>query len=121
MDLLAELATKEDLWVALARTIDEELVEQSVEIKWASDEVASIAQDLYLPPYGLLVEAGTCAAFHALTWAGMTYQNPVLFTLTSLDGQPLDKSLRVRVFHGFGDAQLTWRDRMAQVRREAIL
>jgi hypothetical protein len=74
-----------------------------------------------LPPYGFLVQAEPFVAFHALSWGDLTYDMPVLFTLTSLDGQPLAKSDRVRVFHGFGDAALAWRGRIVEVRREWVV
>jgi hypothetical protein len=58
-----------------------------------------------LPPYGFLVEAETFVALHARSWGGITYDAPVLFTLTSLDHRPLAEAVQVRVFHGFGDAR----------------
>jgi len=74
-----------------------------------------------LPPYGFLVEAETFVAFHALSWNGQTYTQPVLFTLTSLDGKPLDQSEQMQVYHGFGASELNWRNRTVNVQREAIL
>ena len=74
-----------------------------------------------LPPYGFLVEAGTFVAFYARSWNGHTYHAPALFTLTSLDGQPVDRSAQVRVFHGLGESELAWRGRTVDVRREAVL
>jgi hypothetical protein len=55
---------------------------------------------------GLIVKEPTFAAAHAQTWNGLRYDAPVMFTLRSLDGQPLNRSRRVRVFHAFGDARL---------------
>ena len=78
-------------------------------------------QDAVLPAFGFVVEADTFAALHARSWNGLTYDAPVLFTLTSLDDQPLATSGRVRVFHGFGEAALRWRDRVAEVVREAVV
>jgi hypothetical protein len=76
---------------------------------------------IVLPPYGFLVEAGTFVAFHTLSWNGRTYDAPVLFTLTSLDAKPVDRSGRVRVYHGFGESTLAWRDRVVDVKRDAVL
>jgi hypothetical protein len=73
-----------------------------------------------LPPYGFLIEAGSFAAFHATSWGGLTYTSPTLFTLTSQDGQPLDVSASVRVFHAFGDPHLTWRGQTIEVERDAL-
>jgi hypothetical protein len=72
-----------------------------------------------LPPYGLLVETGSFLAFVALSWNGHEYDSPVLFTLTSLENQPLACSNRLRVFHGFGGAELSWCGKIYHIQREA--
>ncbi len=74
-----------------------------------------------LPPYSLLVEAATFPAFVACSWGGHAYEAPVLFTLTSLDDQALPVSSRVRVFHGFGEGDIAWGDRILRVDREEII
>ena len=61
---------------------------------------------IVLPPGGLLIEAPTFVAFHALNWNGLAYKDAPLFTLRSADGQPLARSRKIRVFHGFGDARM---------------
>jgi len=80
-----------------------------------------LGHQVCLPPYGFLLEADTFVAFHALSWGGRAYDDPVLFTLTSADGKTLSSSERVRVFHGFGDSRLAWRGGTVDVRREEIL
>lgn len=77
--------------------------------------------EVILPPYGLLIEAGDFIAFLARSWNGYYYQNPGLFTLTSLDNKPLLDSNHVRVFHGFGDASLMWNGKVHEVRREEVI
>lgn len=77
--------------------------------------------EVLLPPYGFWAEAPDFIAFHAKSFQGHTYDKAVLFTLTSQDGRPLASSAQVRVFHGFGDATLTWRGRPVSVRREAVI
>jgi hypothetical protein len=62
--------------------------------------------EVVLPPYGFLIASPTFVAFHALSWNGLTYKAPVLFTLRSLDGQAITRSARVRIYHGFGDNRL---------------
>ena len=62
--------------------------------------------DVVLPPFGFLIEGPTFVAFHATAWNGQHFRGPVLFTLRSLDGRPIDRSRRVRVFHGFGEGTL---------------
>jgi hypothetical protein len=89
--------------------------EQDVEI------ISQSGSMVHLPPYGFLIEAGTFAAFHARSWGGHSYDAPVLFTLTSLDGKPLEDSNQIRIYHGFGESELTWQGRSIDVRREAVL
>jgi len=67
---------------------------------------SKLGGEVVLPPNGFIVEAPAFAAFHARSWNGLLYDAPVMFTLRSLDGQPLNRSRRVRVFHAFGDARL---------------
>jgi hypothetical protein len=74
-----------------------------------------------LPPYGFLVDAGDFAAFHAAIWQGKTYRTPPLFTMESLDGQPVAQSHRLSVYHGFCDAILSLWGRLFEVPRQAIL
>ena len=53
--------------------------------------------------------------------AAWDYAAPALFTLTSLDGAPLDQAPAVRVFHAFGDPRLSWGGQTIEVIREAIV
>jgi hypothetical protein len=82
---------------------------------------SSLGGRVALPPYGFLIDAGSFVAFHALSWGGRDYEQPVLFTMRSLDGRPVADSESVRVFHGLGDARLSWRGRDVQVEREIVL
>ena len=74
-----------------------------------------------LPPGGFLVEAPTFAAFHALDWSGVKYDSAPLVTLRSLDGLPLRRSAKVRVFHAFGDPRIKLGRSVHEVQKEAIL
>jgi hypothetical protein len=74
--------------------------------------------DVQLPPFGLLIEGPSFAAFHAKSWAGHHYDAPVLFTLRSLDGRPLESSATIRVYHGFGDARILVGGKLRTVTRE---
>ena len=82
---------------------------------------SALGGTVLLPPYGFLVESKTFAAFHTLSWGDVVYDEPVLFTLSSRDGRPLVESEQVRVFHGFGDARLSWRGEVIEVVREQIV
>lgn len=77
--------------------------------------------DVLLPPYGFVVESPMFVAFCALTWNGLSYSDPSLFALRSLDGRPLEKSEQIRVFHGFGDTRVKLGNRVCTVVREEIV
>ncbi|MDF1512754.1 MAG: DUF5696 domain-containing protein [Anaerolineae bacterium] len=77
--------------------------------------------EIILPPFGFLVDAGDFVAFYAAEWWENTYENPPLFTLESMDGQSVNHSKKLRVYHGFGATELTIGGRLFEVGREAIL
>jgi hypothetical protein len=60
-------------------------------------------------------------AFLAQSWAGREYPNSALFTVQPLDDQPLDKSRRCRIFHGFGQPGISWGGTVYEVERERIV
>lgn len=74
-----------------------------------------------VPAHGFVVESPTYLAFCATRYAGLEYDTPTLFTARSLDGQPLDDSSRVRLYHGFGDKRVRVGGRQFTVEREAIV
>lgn len=74
-----------------------------------------------LPPGGFMVESDRFVAFHALSWNGLKYASAPFFTMQSLDGRPLARSRRVRIFHGFGDPQIRLGRQTRTVLRETIL
>ncbi len=74
-----------------------------------------------LPPWGVVVESPRFAAFYARRWGGQDYPEGALFTLQPLDGKPLSRSSKVRVFHGFGSPTLAWQGRVWNVAREQII
>jgi hypothetical protein len=82
---------------------------------------ARLGGTVRLPPQGFVVEAPTFVAFHALNWNGVKYASAPLFTLRSLDGLPLRRSVKVRVFHAFGDSRIKLGRRVQEVQKEAIL
>ena len=90
-----------------------------------SEEVVTYALplwgDVVLPPFGLVILAGDFSAIVANSWEGHSGSEPALFTFSSLDGLPLEDSHFVRVFHGFGAADLTWRGKTLRIQKEAIL
>ena len=74
-----------------------------------------------LPRYGFLVESRTFAAFNALSFGGLRYDAPTMFTLRSLDNRPLSRSRQVRVFHAFGDDHLRLGKTSLAVHEESII
>ncbi|MEM3647465.1 MAG: hypothetical protein QW334_04900, partial [Thermofilum sp.] len=83
--------------------------------------VSKMGGEVVLPPFGFLIESPTFIAFHALSWGGVKYEKPVLFTIRSLDGKPISESGKIRVFHGFGEQELRIRGRTCRVAKEEIL
>ena len=77
--------------------------------------------EVQLPRFGFIVESPTFVAFHASSWNGLKYEAPVLFTLRTPNGEDLDRAEQVRVFHGFGDVRLKWRDSIERVEKEAVV
>jgi len=77
--------------------------------------------DVLLPPYGFLIDSPTFIAFRALSWNKLTYASAPLFTMRSMDGLPLERSAKIRVYHGFGDARLRWGGTTRTVEKEATL
>ena len=77
--------------------------------------------NVVLPPYGFLVESPKFVAFHLRSWNGLKYEAAPLFTLRSMDGQPLKVSNRVRVYHGFGDLRLKLGRRGHTVEKESVV
>jgi len=77
--------------------------------------------EVELPQYGFVVESPTFVAFHASSWNGLHYDAPVLFTLRSVTAEALDRSSRVRIFHGFGDTRVKWRDSIERVEKETVV
>ncbi|MHB9034214.1 MAG: hypothetical protein ACYC6L_14340, partial [Anaerolineae bacterium] len=121
-ETLAERFEILDAGRTLQRTTFGNGVQVTANLGKSNAEVASpVGGQVLLPPLGLLVEGPTFAAFRALSWAGRRYDEAVLFTLTSLDGRPLEQSGVVRVFHGFGDAHIMVRGQEYKVRREAVV
>lgn len=85
-----------------------------------SGDVVTVG-DVRLPQFGVWIDSPTFVGFYALAYRGVEYPTGALFTLTSLDGEPLDRSRRVRVYHGFGGATVRIGDRVVEVEREALV
>ena len=79
---------------------------------------SKLGGEVVLPAYGFLVEGPTFVAFCATKWGGMAYAGPTLFTLRSLDGEPLTQSGKVRIYHGFGDSKVKFTGAVRTVTKE---
>jgi hypothetical protein len=82
---------------------------------------SKIAGEVILPPYGFVIESPIFIAFHALSWNGIKYEKPVLFTIRSLDGKPISESGRIRVFHGFGESKIKIKGQIYNVPKEEVI
>jgi hypothetical protein len=82
--------------------------------------ISTTGPTVVLPPYGFLVESPTFVAFVASSWGGLSYDAPPLFTLESLDHQPISTSKKVRAYHGFGSDQIRIGTITRTVRTESI-
>jgi len=76
--------------------------------------------EVILPQYGFMVESPTFIAFHASSWGGLRYSPSALFTVKSLDDQPLSRSGKIRVYHGFGSDQVHLGNTNRTVSRESV-
>jgi hypothetical protein len=74
-----------------------------------------------LPPYGFIAESRAFVAFHALSYGGLRYTAPAMFTLRSLDNKPLSRSRQVRVYHAFGSDQIRLGKATLAVPRETVI
>jgi predicted dehydrogenase len=74
--------------------------------------------DVVLPSKGFFVESPQFVALLATTFGGVTYSEPTLFTVRSLEPKPIASSTRVRVYHGFGDVELAFGGTRVRVERE---
>lgn len=74
-----------------------------------------------LPPFGFTVDSATFAAFHASSWNDVDYASPVLFSIRSADGKPLESSRKIRVYHGFGDPRIKLGGTVQTVEREQFV
>lgn len=77
--------------------------------------------DTVLPQFGFLVESDTFLAFHAARFAGRSYDPPALFAIRSLDGRPIARSGRLRIYHGFGDPRIVLNGMEHLVEQETII
>ncbi len=82
---------------------------------------SAVGGEVVLPPFGFVVESPAFVAFHALSWGGLRYDAPVLFTIASLSGQPVQESRSLRIYHGFGDSRVNIAGRQHTVSGESIL
>lgn len=77
--------------------------------------------DVVLPTWGVLVEAPRFTGFYASRWGGRDYPDQALFCIHAADGQTLTKARKLRIFHGFGAPDISWRGQALNVPREAVV
>jgi hypothetical protein len=74
------------------------------------------AGDAVLPQFRFLVNSPSLFAFRVRKCSRVDYEDPMLFVLRSLDGQPLVASRQVAVHQGFGNRRLDFQGRVVEVR-----
>lgn len=79
------------------------------------------AGEVVLPRFGFLIESPQFIAFNAIKWNGIEYDVPTLFTIKSLDNKPIMESSKIRVFHGFGIANIKLWNKTYVVKKEEFL
>lgn len=103
------------------RTIFGTDVEVIVNLGRGNYRAATAGGETLLPPYGFSIWAPQFQAFHALSWRGIEYRHPALFAIRSLDGRSIEKSQKLRIFHGFGDPRVKVGARQYAVDGERIV
>lgn len=76
------------------------------------------AANAVLPQYGFLIESPTFTAFCARRYRGVTYSEPTLIVMRSLDGAALGSSRHIRFYHGFGGRRVDVYGRIVEVETE---
>jgi len=71
--------------------------------------------DAVLPQYGFLIESPTLVAFCALRYGRLSYSEPTMIVLRSLDGEPLRTSRQIHSYHAFGDRRVDVRGKILEV------
>jgi hypothetical protein len=79
------------------------------------------APNATLPQYGFLIESPTFVAFCARRYGKLSYSEPTLFVMRSLDGRPLRDSGKVRIYRGFGDRRVDWNGEILDVEAERVV
>ena len=98
--------------------------ETTVIVNFGESDVTVTTQlggTVLLPPWGLAIEGPRFAAFYAKKWGGRDYPEGALFTMEVIEGKTLAQASKLRVFHGFGDPVLTWKDADYEVTREQVI
>jgi hypothetical protein len=85
----------------------------SVQSQWGGDVV--------LPSWGFVVESPGFAAFYAKRWNGIDYTAGSAFTIQAMKGKSLKRAGQVRIFHGFGDSKIAWKNAIYSVGREEVI
>ena len=76
--------------------------------------------EVILPPGGFFIDSPQFVAFCATRFNGMSYGQPTMFTLRSLDGKPIAGSGQVRILHAFGDGRIRLGNTDRDVAKEMV-
>ncbi|HEY5909179.1 MAG TPA: DUF5696 domain-containing protein [Verrucomicrobiae bacterium] len=74
-----------------------------------------------LPPFGFVVDSPGFVAFYASSWNGLSYEEPSMFALRSVDQRPLSRANGVRVYHAFGPERVRLNGEVRAVRTGTVV
>lgn len=101
------------------RSVEQTVFADSVEITVNYGADNFVMEETVLPRYGFLIKSPTLVAFYASKYGRVSYSDPALFVLRSLDGQPLSTSGKVAAYHGFGNKRLDLRGEIVEVKESS--
>ncbi|MCW5982537.1 MAG: hypothetical protein KIT09_30905 [Bryobacteraceae bacterium] len=78
-------------------------------------------QNALLPQYGFVIKSPSLVAYYAKRYGDVTYSQPSMFVIRSLDGKPLGDSEQVRVYRAFGEKFVPFRGRILEVETEQVI
>lgn len=85
--------------------------EVRVVVNGKADAVYRVDEDTVLSELGFVIDGITVKAYSANKAYGYTFDNPVLGVISSLDGKPVNESEHIRVFKGFGDDVVVFKNK----------
>jgi hypothetical protein len=90
---------------------------KDVEITVNYEAADLVLKDAVLPQYGFLIESPTLVAFHARSYRSISFTQPTLLVVRSVDGKSLKSSRQHQVYVAFGDTPSQWNGKSVILKR----